>query len=66
MKMVRTTQEDLDMEWIVRRNKEGNAAEFAHSYISFSSGKLSWLGNMSPAKEYYYLRAAMLIKGKQE
>jgi hypothetical protein len=64
---VKSSQENILLEWIVERvsgqPKEGSF--FGRSHLSFEHGSLGWLGNMTPAEEYYYLRAAMVVQGKK-
>ena len=58
---VKTSQQDFDLEWIVER-KSGNPTDY-FSQLNFEHGNsIGWLGNMTPAEEYYYLKAAIVVR----
>lgn len=62
LKDIKTSQQDLNLEWVVER-KSGYPNEWGSTtQIRFESGKLGWLGNMTPAEEYYYLHAAIVVQ----
>lgn len=67
MKEVKASQEDLDLEWIVEREfGSGNPKiDWGAIDLRFEHGQLGWLGNMTPAEEYYYIRAAIVVRGKK-
>ena len=49
---VKVTQKGFNLEWIMER-KSGNSIGDYFSQLRFE-GNLGWLGNMTPAEEYYY------------
>ena len=60
---VKASRDRYEIEWIVKR-EAGNPKEYCGRHdVSFSHGQLGWLGNMSPAEEYYYLSAAIVVQG---
>ena len=63
---VKATQKGFNLEWIVER-KSGNPIGDYFSQLSFEHGEgnLGWLGNMTPAEEYYYLKAAIIVRRKE-
>ena len=58
---VKASQKGFDLEWIVER-KYGEMAYDCVTQLSFEHGSVGWLGNMSPAEEYYYLNAAIVVQ----
>ena len=64
MREVKDSQESPQTEWIVKRRLSGNPENIRNSNIYFDYGELGWLGNMSPAEEYYYLSAAIVVQKK--
>lgn len=62
---VKTSQEGYLLEWIVER-KSGNPKDRLRNVnVRFEHGNVGWLGNMTPAEEYYYLKAAIVVCRKQ-
>ena len=62
-KEVKSSQQDV--EWIVKRNSEGEPNWSRSVALSFEQGSLGWLGNMTPAAEYYYMSAAVVVSGSK-
>ncbi len=60
LKKVKASQEGFDLEWIVER-KFGNSTVWSKSHLNFDYGQMGWLGNMTPAEEYYYIQAAIVV-----
>ena len=63
MEEVKAAQADFDLEWMVERKKSGQPNQWSFGTLSFEYGRMGWLGNMCPAEEYYYLKAAMIVRG---
>ena len=62
---VKASHDTSDLEWVVERESGNPMTEhWWHAGINFSRGKVPWLGNMTPAEEYYYLRAAIVVQEK--
>ena len=64
MKKVKASQENFNLEWIVKRRESGEPID-GFSELHFEYGKVGWLGNMTPAEEYYYLQAAIVVRLKK-
>ena len=61
---VKSSQENIALEWIVERNDSGEPKWWNLGSICAEQGQLGWLGNMTPAEEYYYLQAAIVVRGE--
>ena len=59
MRKVKDGQREFDVEWMVKRNDKDNT-DWTVGSINFNIGELGWLGNMTPAEECYYLKAAII------
>ncbi len=60
MKNVKASQGKFDLEWI-----DYEASRWRNNILAFEHGETGWLGNMTPAEEYYYLTAAIVVHGKR-
>ena len=65
VKKVKASRENSNLEWIVEREKSGYPVANQKTLIWFEYGNVGWLGNMTPAEEYYYLRAAIVVRLKK-
>lgn len=65
MKEAKASQNDLDLEWIVEKNSNPHKKTRHPCNLRFEWGKTDWLGNQTPAKEYYYLQAAIVVQKKK-
>jgi hypothetical protein len=63
---VKSSWPNSTIEWIVEREHSGQPKYGGTGEISlrFEHGQMGWLGNTYPAEEYYYLQAAIVVRGK--
>lgn len=64
-KEAKCSQKNLDIEWIVERKSGTPELTWDSFNLLFDHGSTGWLGNMTPAKEYYYLQGAIVVQRKK-